>query len=369
MSYIRLSKLSLDQELKEKIARTSLKTVKDVLSLSPLQVMTLLHMSADECRGFMDHLFTLCVPKHMTALDLSQEEERNSIGLGKNVLDTMLHGGLHAGTLTEFAGPSGVGKTQWCLYIAVLTVMAKGDGTHSTSAIYIDTETAFRPERIVEIISSKYPEQTSKISEYLSKIFVYQPVTISSLSEIFESLEVVAVEKDVSVVIVDSIASLARKEIMAGASHSNITRTNQLASWAARLKSIAQQLNICVVVTNQVTTRMVQKEPEVTEEMHSVDGEDYEIQSVSRERKFSRHVTPALGNTWTHCVNTRFILQYTNSEPRQLVIAKSPVAPYATFNYTIGKSGIDIEEHGNFYSYSGSDPGLHKIKVQQGIIV
>ncbi|XP_045582149.1 DNA repair protein RAD51 homolog 2 isoform X2 [Procambarus clarkii] len=332
MAFMRLAKLPIDQDLKDRIARSSLKTVKDVLSLPPLQVMTLLNMSADECKLFMDKLFNVCIPKHVTAFDLSEEERKGSYWLGTDTLDSMLHGGLHAGSLTEFAGPSGVGKTQWCLYIAILTVIAKRDSSNNITTMYIDTETAFRPERL-------------------------------------ESLEVIAVEKDVGLLIVDSIASLARKEITSSSSLSNIARTNQLASWAAKLKCLAQQLNICVVVTNQVTTQVAKKELHVTEEIHSLDEEDGELHTGSRERTFSRHVTPALGNTWTHCVNTRFILQFKDSKTRQLIIAKSPIAPFATFNYTIGERGINIEEHEGFYSYSGSDPGLHKIKVQQGIIL
>ncbi|KAG7160247.1 DNA repair protein RAD51-like 4 [Homarus americanus] len=259
MTFQRLSKLALDEDLKTRLSRSPLKTVK--------------------------------------AFDLSQDEDKNSFRLGNTVLDTLLHGGLQSGTLTEFAGSAGAGKTQWCLYLAVLAVTPKKHRSRNITAIYIDTESAFRPERIVEIISSKYPELTSNISKYLSMINLYQPKTISSLNDILESLEVIAVEKDVGVVIVDSVASLARKEIMCDSSQSIIARTNQLASWAAKLKCIAQQLNIC------------------------------------------------------------------------LTIAKSPVAPFATFHYTIDKEGIFIQDCERFYSYSGSDPGLHQIKVQKGFIV
>ncbi|XP_063597965.1 uncharacterized protein LOC134774576 [Penaeus indicus] len=52
---------------------------------------------------------------------------------------------------------------------------------------------------------------------------------------------VTAVEKDAGLLIVDSIASLARKEMMAGSSQANRARVNQVASWAAILKSIAAQ--------------------------------------------------------------------------------------------------------------------------------
>nr|XP_053644120.1 uncharacterized protein LOC128696789 [Cherax quadricarinatus] len=299
MSFRRLSKLPLDQEIKERIARSPLKTVKDVLSLSPLQVMTLLHMSADECKAFMDKLFDVCVPQHVTAFDLSEEEKNGSYWLGNHALDTMLHGGLHAGSITEFAeSPS------------------------------------------------------------------------------LESLEVIAVEKDVGMLIVDSIASLARKEIPATSSYSNIARTNQLASWAAKLKCIAQQLNICVVVTNQVTSRFAPEEPFITEEIQAVDVEDGELHPGWSDKTFSHHVTPALGNTWTHCVNTRFILQYTDSKSRQLAVDSvsetfiCEKAKHLHSDLLKNTPGMNADtEHDSFYSYSGSDPGLHKIKVQQGIVI
>ncbi|MPC12366.1 hypothetical protein E2C01_005054 [Portunus trituberculatus] len=63
-----------------------------------------------------------------------------------------------------------------------------------------------------------------------------------------ESLECVVVEKDAGVVIVDSIAS------MAVSLSSTQPKASQLSSWASKLKSLAHRLNICVVVTNQITT-------------------------------------------------------------------------------------------------------------------
>lgn len=363
----RLSTLSIDKELKDKISRTNLKTVKDVLALSPLQIMIMFHLSSKECHQLIDQLFKVCLPPHLNALTMMEQEELHSIKLGSNQLDGMLHGGLQSGSITEFAGPSGVGKTQWCLYAAVLAVMPEVCGGRDTSVVYIDTETAFRPERVIEIVSTKYPKYESDIPKYLSKIYLYQPSTINSLSEILDSLEVLAIEKGVGLLIVDSIASLARKEIAPGSTKSNIMRANQLASWAAKLKSIAQQLSICVVVTNQVTTRKRTDVTKVTEDLHEMESEETEVQPGTREGSTSHHVMPALGNTWTHFVNTRFILQYISSTHRQMIIAKSPVAPFSTFNYIIGESGIKIQELESVYSYSGCDPGLHRIKVQQGI--
>ncbi|KAK7074354.1 DNA repair protein RAD51 [Halocaridina rubra] len=363
----RLSTLSVSQELKDAAKRTNLKTVKDVLSLAPLQVMEMLHLSSEECNTFMNLLYSLCIPPQLSAFGMLEEEERGCVKLGSHQLDAMLHGGLPACSITEFAGPAGVGKTQWCLHSAVRAVVQEACGGRNASVIYIDTEMAFRPERVVEILSSSYPDCKSDISIFLSKIFLYQPATIKSLTDILESLEVLAVEKDIGLIIVDSIASLARKEIAPGLSKSNFMRTNQLATWVAKLKSIAQLLGICVVVTNQVTTKFRKSEVQVTEDLHGEECEETEAMSGTQTGKTLQHVMPALGNTWAHFVNTRIILQYLPANQRQMIIAKSPVAPFSSFSYSIGEWGIKIHEHESAYTYSGCDPSLLRIGIQQGI--
>eukprot|EP00069_Balaena_mysticetus_P012427 bmy_07726T0 len=55
-------------------------------------------------------------------------------------------------------------------------------------------------------------------------------------------------------------------------------------------------------------------------------------------------VTAALGNTWSHSVNTRLILQYLGSGRRQILIAKSPLATFTTFVYTIEKEGLVLQD-------------------------
>ena len=54
-----------------------------------------------------------------------------------------------------------------------------------------------------------------------------------------------------------------------------------------------------------------------------------------------RHVTAALGNSWSHSVNTRLIVEYdAMRDVRRVKIAKSPVAPCAQFRYTIQSGGV-----------------------------
>ena len=64
---------------------------------------------------------------------------------GSISIDKLLGGGYRAGTLTEFFGRSNSGKTQLAMQAALI---AARDGMES---LYIDTEGAFRPERVEEI--------------------------------------------------------------------------------------------------------------------------------------------------------------------------------------------------------------------------
>ena len=70
-------------------------------------------------------------------------------GTGSAAIDSLLGGGYRAGTLTELFGRSNSGKTQLAMQAALV---AARDGTKS---LYIDTEGAFRPERIEEIAKER----------------------------------------------------------------------------------------------------------------------------------------------------------------------------------------------------------------------
>ena len=70
-------------------------------------------------------------------------------GTGSTAIDGLLGGGYRAGTLTELFGRSSSGKTQLAMQAALV---AARDGMKS---LYIDTEGAFRPERVEEIAKTR----------------------------------------------------------------------------------------------------------------------------------------------------------------------------------------------------------------------
>jgi DNA repair protein RadA len=68
---------------------------------------------------------------------------------GSAAIDGLLGGGFRAGTLTEIFGTSNSGKSQLAMQAALV---AAREGRKS---LYIDTEGAFRPERVEEIAKSR----------------------------------------------------------------------------------------------------------------------------------------------------------------------------------------------------------------------
>ena len=75
-----------------------------------------------------------------------------------------------------------------------------------------------------------------------------------------------------------------------------------------------------VVVTNQITTRFVGEGPGVgnvfdkTQTFQDADGGV----GAEQEDDDGSRVTAALGNTWSHAVNTRLIVQYLDEKFRQV---------------------------------------------------
>jgi DNA repair protein RadA len=71
------------------------------------------------------------------------------LSTGSAALDSVLGGGYEEGKITEVFGASNSGKTQLAIQA---TVMAAAQGWKS---VYVDTESTFRPERVVQMAESR----------------------------------------------------------------------------------------------------------------------------------------------------------------------------------------------------------------------
>ena len=115
------------------------------------------------------------------------------ISTGIGTLDNLLGGGIAAGTITDIFGSSGTGKTQIAMQICVNSIK-------NGKIIYHDTTGGFRPERILQLIKSKYLDdklldnimvaRVTNIAEqieYVNKISKINPIllVIDNITDLF----------------------------------------------------------------------------------------------------------------------------------------------------------------------------------------
>ncbi|XP_068438379.1 DNA repair protein RAD51 homolog 2 [Clinocottus analis] len=346
MATRKLKRAGVSDEMCEQLKRHRVESCKDLLSLTAVEVMNAAGLSYRRASELLRTVSRAVAPPVTTALELWRQHSCFSTSLP--ALDRLLRGGLPRGALTEVTGPSGCGKTQVCLMLSVLATLPKSLGGLDSAVIYIDTEAAFSAERLVEIAQSRFPDhfgpEEERVLQMAGRVHLFRELTCQNVLDRLDRLEENIISTGAGLVILDSVASVVRKEFDTTLPRNLLHRSDMLGREASALKYLAHQFNIPVVLTNQVTTH--------------AGGRG----SAAADAGF---VTAALGNTWSHSVNTRLIVQYADARQRQMLIAKSPVAPFAVLNYTVEKQGICMDgEDSQGFLYEGTDPGLQQIRVQ-----
>ncbi|XP_077567635.1 DNA repair protein RAD51 homolog 2 [Stigmatopora nigra] len=330
MSSRSLKRTGISSELTDQLKRHKIESCKDLLTHTSFEVMYAAGLSYQKTIGMLETVSRVIAPPFTTTLALWKYNLDSWFSTSIPALDKVLRGGLPCGSLTEVTGPSGCGKTQFCLMLSVVATLPKELGGLDRSVIYIDTESAFSAERLVEIAKNRftdYYKSKDKVLQMASRVHIFREMTCQDVLCRLEILEEIIISTRAGLIILDSVASVVRKEFDTTLPGNLIHRSNLLGQESTILKYLAHQFNIPVVLTNQITTHIVNQGSGTATE-----GD-------------SGMVTAALGNTWSHSVNTRFIMQYDDGRQRQLLIAKSPVAPFVMLNYTIQKEGIVIKEN------------------------
>ncbi|MEW5896430.1 MAG: DNA repair and recombination protein RadB [Nanoarchaeota archaeon] len=177
----------------------------------------------------MRNKISLKIPKKHPSIKMSK------ISTGANFLDRFLSGGYDADVITTIYGPSGVGKTNFCL-LAAVNIAGCGK-----KVIFVDTEGGIAVERIKQI-SRNY-------KEILERIIFFNPVNFVEQKEAFERIKEAANEH-IGLIVVDSISMLYRLEL--GKSEEVYDVNSSLGKQIAYLVEIARRKHIPVIMTNQV---------------------------------------------------------------------------------------------------------------------
>ncbi|OJD25736.1 hypothetical protein ACJ73_02893 [Blastomyces percursus] len=175
------------------------------------------------------------------------------------VLDRALAGGISTGYVTELAGESGCGKTQFLLHLLLSVQLPPPYGT-SQKALYFSTESDLPTGRLSQLLEehpviSTLPEGSPRPS--LENILAITTIDLESQDHILNYQIPVAVSRyNVGLVVIDSITANYRAESDSDNVDGLLARAWQLKKLGRFLRNLAAKQNIAIVVVNQVSDRI-----------------------------------------------------------------------------------------------------------------
>jgi len=239
-------------------------------------------------------------------------EKRKAVGrilTGSKELDNLLGGGLETGSITEFYGQFGSGKTQIALQAAVNVQLPVEKGGLNGTAVYIDTEGTFRPERIIQMAAAKNLDP----KEVLKNIMVARAYNSDHQMLLAEKAAEIAEEKNVRLAVIDSLTSHFRSEYSGRGELA--PRQQKLNRHLHSLqRNLADMHNIAVIVTNQVMS--------------------------NPSMMFGDPTTPIGGNIVGHLSTYRIYLRKSKGNKRIGRLVDSPCLPEGECVFEVGANGI-----------------------------
>ena len=141
---------------------------------------------------------------------LERRQKLGRVTTGAKSLDDLLGGGVETQAITEFSGEFGTGKTQLAHQIAVNIQQPVDQGGLSSETVYIDTESTFRPERIVDMAKAVGLDPT----EALGKIHIARAFNSNHQMLLVGKAYELARERPIRLIVVDSLTAHFRSEYM-----------------------------------------------------------------------------------------------------------------------------------------------------------
>ncbi|NWG08810.1 MAG: DNA repair and recombination protein RadA [Nitrososphaerales archaeon] len=226
---------------------------------------------------------------------------------GSKNLDNLLKGGIETQAITELWGEYSSGKSQICHTLCVTSQLPVEKGGFGGGALFIDTESTFRPERLKQIAE----ERGLNSNDVLQKIIFCTAYNSSHLELVTKSLGKYIEKYNIKLIVIDSVISLHRAEFVGRGTLAE--RQQRLNMLIHRLLRIAEIYNVALVVTNQV-----QAQPDTF---------------------FGDPTKPAGGHVIGHACTYRIYLKKAGAD-RIAIMFDSPYHPYGDARFTINEKGI-----------------------------
>ncbi len=176
-------------------------------------------------------------------------ERRKTIGkikTGSSELDELLGGGVETQAITEFFGRFSSGKSQVGFQLAVNAQRPREQGGLGGKVIFVDTESTFRPDRIVQLAEANGMDPT----ETLKNIFIQRAENSDHQMLLVERAETLLKENNVKLIIMDSLTSHFRADYIGRGALGD--RQQKLNKHIHLLQKLADTYNVAIYITNQV---------------------------------------------------------------------------------------------------------------------
>ncbi len=182
---------------------------------------------------------------------MKRREQVEKITTSSKALNNILGGGVESSSITEMFGEFGSSKTQIAHQLAVNIQLPKEKGGAEGMCVYIDTEGAFRPERIKQMAEA----QGLDVLEVLKNIKVARAFNSDHQMLLVEKVEDLIKNEglNIKLVIVDSLMSHFRADFAGRGMLAD--RQQKLNKHMHTLSKLATAYNLVVYVTNQVMAK------------------------------------------------------------------------------------------------------------------
>ncbi|KAI5090565.1 DNA repair protein XRCC3 [Silurus meridionalis] len=349
-------KLELSPKIIHALKRANVNSAKKVLSLPASDLQRLLQLSSSEVQLVLhavSRLFRSVPP--VTALQLTlgefpSLEPGHRLSFACPVLDELLSGGLPLHGITELAGESAAGKTQFGLQLSLSVQYSREHGGLGAGAVYICTEDPFPIKRLRQLITQQsrlrpnIPPALIRSIRFSDNIYIEHTADLEALQTCVTQRVRTLLERGlVRLIVVDSVAALFRSEFQADEA---IERARHLLAFSATLHRLSHTYSVPVFCINQVSD--------------VVDGPnpgrcDYGL--------VDSKLLPALGIIWANQVMVRLMLRRQEgclrsgeqtSAARKLEVVFSPHLARASCLCGVWEEGVrGISQEGEVKSSPG----------------
>ncbi|KAI4343044.1 hypothetical protein MLD38_027592 [Melastoma candidum] len=331
-----IAEVGLPPSVANVFAARNIRTAKDVLLSTEFDLMELSGLGLDQIRSAVLRISEELSPPCQTGLSLWEkrlQQEQWHLPTRLKGLDFALCGGIPFGVITEVVGPAGIGKTQFCLKLALLAALPLSHGGLDGQVIYVDVEFKFNTKRLIEIGTKSFPDifnGKEMEQEITRRILILRPSCLSEFTESLERINTLMLQHRVKLLVIDSMTAL-----VSGENEQGTARKSPLSWHISFLKSAAEASRVPILVTNQVRS---QSPNEVVQ---------YNFEAGMRQEHlwgspdFNSCLVAALGVQWSHAVTIRLIFEVISGQ-RFMKVAKSPMSPPVAFPFRVISSGISL---------------------------